>query len=570
MLFRSISWPAVSGATGYTVLVSSSSEVSEGDPVTILEETFSTDSTTLSGWTLSGTEYYTGADYVHGRTGRALKYNADSDYALTPTFSGGTKVTFSHLGNSGGTFVVSGLVSRVVGGTPTETWVKIGEEATTSGTWKTKSFDLPTGTKQLGFYYKKSSNSSLDDVIITAPDVGGTVVHRAELGADETSTTATQLEMPHQYWFWVTATGAESCEQTGWGTAWTENASLIEVSPTHYNFGTVNKGESKTATFTVRNDGNIPLTFTSVDAVPGGQGFTVATTDAGGLTGNIGASGGTRTYVVTFAPGSSGAKAAALQFLCNAANAAAVDGQSYKKVEIPLTGSCYDPATADPEVLEISVTDGVGVANTVWDESLAKDEAEEVPVLTVTAYHYNGMDAGSARWSLYGPDGTAVLENRTFSGMAAVSYDGRSCSRYTAAIPALGAASTRLGSYTVGVTLKDATREITLTTTNCTPPETGVLIISYRSCTFLNLAPSLIDLTPKQPLTCQYCYPPFRSRGFLLWDGESFGMPSRCSTSMVQPLLWAGSGPLRLQNPAVPTPLEVPTACLRLMCVPNK
>lgn len=99
---------------------------------------------------------------------------------------------------------------------------------------------------------------------------------------------------------------------------------------------------------------------------------------------------------------------------------------------------------------------------------------------------------------------------------------------------------------------------------------TVMLIISYRSCTFLNLAPSLIYLTPKQPLTCQYCYPPFRSRGFLPWDGESFGMPSRCSTSMVQPLLWAGPGPLRLQNPAVPTPLEVPAACLRLMCVPNK
>ncbi|MBP5787002.1 MAG: choice-of-anchor D domain-containing protein, partial [Kiritimatiellae bacterium] len=342
-----------------------------------------------------------------------------------------------------------------------------------------------TGTKAFQLRLSSSAGNNrfhIDNLVVTENGSGGGGSGKVGLKYEATVTSAPfertvdGLTIGETYWYKVIATGAEDCETPSEvGSGMPADAPLIEVTPKHYNFGTVNKNEGgATATFTVRNAGSIALKFNAVTLVQDGTAYSITSPTGSELTADL-AAGESRTYTVKFNPQTAGTRTATLRFGNDAYNVTRVvpveGSETYGNLDIPLSGTCHDPATADPEVLALTVRDGLAVDNTVWDESMAHETLQ--PTLAVTAYHYNGMDEATARWSLYDEEGTAVLTDQRFTAMTPVTHDARSCSLFTAVIPDIPAAKTYVGTYTVGVTLKEATKTYTVTTTNCTPVETG-------------------------------------------------------------------------------------------------
>ena len=156
------SWSAAANAASYRldVVKGTSFEASAGDPV--LQEGFA--SSSPDGWQISVTGTYNSSPYVGSTlTGSySLKFGNSGQYAVTPDFGSGVKLSFWAYGNngSGSTFAISGLV----GGS----WTDI-ETVTIAQGGDTYEVSLPSGTSQIRFDFTKSVNCALDDVIVYAP-----------------------------------------------------------------------------------------------------------------------------------------------------------------------------------------------------------------------------------------------------------------------------------------------------------------------------------------------------------------------------------------------------------------
>ena len=513
-----LAWNPVPGATRYEVQVSSDDSFTQGSGGTLVEEHFASGSP--SGWTISsGTGTYNDTPYMASDSGHSLKFDSNSDYAITPTFAAGaTKVSFWAYGNggSGSSFTIQANDGPEGGWEDVET-VPIDEGAQTC---EVSLEDHPTATR-LKFTFSRVKNCGLDDVVVSGTASDGTIVHTATLSGGTCETTATGLTPATRYWYRVTAYSDNGCGGVSDGTrtsgsALTADAPQIQVRPDGWNFGEVDRDYSKEQSFTVKNTGSKLLTIRGIRLV--GEGGVASTeflvTAVGSATGLdtatytpgtavTVAAGASTTVKVKFAPESDGPKAATLRFDCNGynANGGSTDLSVYGNWDVALTGSCHDPSTEPPTVYEVSVTDGAGRKNTVTDHAMARgagpNPAVELPgasavQLSVLAWHYNKMYSGDAAekqatWTLK-KDGTVVsdkggtsLAGRPFSGRATVTAsNGKECTRYTAVIPALGAGNAEEGEYTVEFTAWDSTglQQVSAATA-FTPPEKGWLLDDF-------------------------------------------------------------------------------------------
>lgn len=210
------SWSAVTDATSYEldVVQGSSFEPSIGSPV--LESDFSD----TTGWTLSGTGTYTGADY-YGAGSPSIKFDGTGDYIISPEFNSGVKLQFWALGNggSGSTFAISGLVNN--------TWTDIKTVSIAQG-GATYEVNLPTGTTQVRFDFTKSVNCALDDVVIygagnTPVSLGG---YPKSVG-NVTSTSITGLTPETQYAVRVRAVNGAG--NSDWSSAVTATTTVTAI-----------------------------------------------------------------------------------------------------------------------------------------------------------------------------------------------------------------------------------------------------------------------------------------------------------------------------------------------------
>ena len=152
-----VSWAAVDDAEFYEIdIVKGSSFEASADGI-VLQSDFSS----TTGWTLSGTDTYTGTGYC-GQSSPAIKFDGTGDYAISPDFGCGTKLQFWAYGNggSGSTFAISGLIN--------DTWTAI-ETVTIAQNGDTYEVNLPNGTSQVRFDFTKSVNCALDDVVVYGP-----------------------------------------------------------------------------------------------------------------------------------------------------------------------------------------------------------------------------------------------------------------------------------------------------------------------------------------------------------------------------------------------------------------
>ena len=497
-----VNWLAVPGAASYKVQISDTAGVWEetagGEGAAVLDEAFAgftaSTETDISGSLNTYTEEtgWTGSKVYCNEGSAKLGSSKAAGELVTPSISAmvhGGKVYFDlkkYSTDTGSLKVEQSTDGGSTWGTldtfpPSDDW-QTGLEAT-----------IPAGASafKIRFATASKNRAYIDNVRVVPLDeveegTGRGLIYESTVTSAPWSRTKTGLEIGATYYYRVIVTGAEGCTTEAGGSAMTANAPIIEVMPTHYNFGTVTKNSGEhTAEFVVRNAGNVPLKFSAVSLVQDGDAYSFVSPAASARIADL-AAGASRTYTVQFNPQNSGTRLATLRFGNDAYNATGVvpvpGSETYANTDIDLSGTCFDPATADPDVLWLSVTDGLGVENTVWDDSMAHSASQ--PVLAVIAYHYNGMawDVSHpdwAKWSLYDEEGNAVLENQAFSAMTTVAYDGRSCSRFTAPIPALGAANTYRGKYTVGVTLKDATRTYTTTTREIVPVEQEWLLDDF-------------------------------------------------------------------------------------------
>ena len=496
-----LSWTAVPGATSYYVELASDNQFSRptsGDPV--LTEDFAEFSgtaevtdldskTSTSGW--GGNKVYAGAGSAR------LGTSSSAGYLTTPRITalsyGGTVYFDLKQWNSTEGASLTVQISYPEEEGEEETWYDL-KTVTPEADFGGYSVSLPAEAKTSDFWicFQTSSKKRvyIDNVRVVPVGSGssGSLKYEATVTGAPLERTADGLTVGQTYYYRVTTTGGDCETVTPIGSALTENAPIIQVTPLHYNFGTVTKNSGEhMADFVVRNTGNVALKFNAVTLVQDGDAYSFTAPAEAQRAADL-APGASRTYTVKFNPQTSGSRPATLRFgndAYNTTGVAPVSGsETYANTDIPLSGICFDPATADPDVLWLSVEDGLGVENTVWDESMANSATQ--PVLAVIAYHYNGMAWDSAHtdwanWTLYDAEGVAVpgFSGKAFTAMTPTNYDGKSCSLFTAPITALGAAKTYRGTYKVGVTLKDSTRNYTTTTTEIVPIEQEWLLDDF-------------------------------------------------------------------------------------------
>ena len=198
-------WLATDYATGYRLDVVEGETFEGGNGGALLEEGF--ESSSPDGWTLSGCGSYSGSPYVGTNLpgSYSLKFSHSGDSALTPVFGrGAEKLTFWTYGNggSGSTFAVSGRVDNV--------WTLL-DTVTVAQNGATHTIPLTSGTTQLGFFFTKSVNCALDDVVVTASATpsGTWVAGYSNLLVNGTSTAVTGLRGGTKYTFRVRAQNAE-------------------------------------------------------------------------------------------------------------------------------------------------------------------------------------------------------------------------------------------------------------------------------------------------------------------------------------------------------------------------
>ena len=499
-----VNWAAVPGGVSYKVQISDTEDVwtstagGEGDAV--LDEAFAdftgSGSDDISSILNTYTEETGWTGYkVYCASGAAkLGSSKAAGYLTTPSIAAmahGGKVYFDLKKFSDSTAHLMVKLSTDGG----STWTT-NKTFTPSAEWETGlQVALPATASAFKIQFETTTKQAYIDNVRVVPlaeveeGAGRGLIYESTVTSEPWTRTKTGLEIGSNYFYRVIVTGSEGCTSEAGGSATTADAPIIEVMPTHYNFGTVKKNSGEhTADFTVRNAGSTNLHFNAVALVQDGDAYSFVSPATDAARTAVLAAGESRTYTVLFNPTNSGLRTATLQFDTDAYNLTGVlptnATPTYAATNITLTGTCFDPATADPEVLWLSVTDGLGVENTVWDDSMAHSATN--PVLAVTAYHVNGMawDAGHptwAHWTLYDEEGNEVpgFVDKAFTSMETVSYDGKSCSLFTAPIPALGADKTYRGKYTVGVMLQDATRKYTNSTTEIVPIEQEWLLDDF-------------------------------------------------------------------------------------------
>ena len=158
-------WSSVADATGYRLDVGTNSSFTTGGgaaATNLISEGFA--STSPSGWTFSGVGSYSSSPYVGTLLSGtySIKFDTTGDSGTTPTFAtGATNLQFWAYGNggSGSTFAISGLVDSAW------TLVDTVEIAQNGATYNVA---LDPATTQIGFYFTKTYNCALDDVIVQA------------------------------------------------------------------------------------------------------------------------------------------------------------------------------------------------------------------------------------------------------------------------------------------------------------------------------------------------------------------------------------------------------------------
>lgn len=486
-----ISWTNVPGATNYVLQVSDKTNTwtSLGGDSVVFSEEFagvptsesSNITATISSYTASNGWVATNA-YGSSQGGPKMGASGTAGYLETPTLAGlATNGTAAFVMKSYNNTDETKTVMEVKYGSGE--W---GGAVTNQLTTEWKSYPLAITTTGTTFKVRvRAASASKQRFFIDRFEVTEKVASAARgMFFDEAATSPTTiegLEIGSNYFFRVTANG-EECSTTGYGWAPTEDAALLEVYPAKKNFGSVNKGQSVSNKFEVSNRGNIALKFAGVDTAPAGCGFAVTWPTGAALRADIDP-GSSREYWVTFTPTNSGAYSGTLRFVCNAANGEATEVATNKLVTVPLTGTGYDPESAEPEVIGFSITDALGTDGTVWDQSLALEA--ESPVLKVTAWHASGIwtsllpSTNRATWTLRGPDGAVAtladgtaLSGQRFTSVRAVPHgEGIDSAEFSAAIPALGAGRAARGPYTLEVTVKDSTGRYATTATNYVPSE---------------------------------------------------------------------------------------------------
>ncbi|MBP5788369.1 MAG: hypothetical protein J6Y19_11215 [Kiritimatiellae bacterium] len=196
-------WDACTGVTSYTLQLASDNQFTTGGSgAAVLEADFSD----TSDWTLSGTGTYTGSAY-YGQGSPSIKFDGTGDYAISPEFGGGSKLSFWAYGNGSGTastFAISGLVNG--------SWTAIETVEIAIGA-DTYEVNLPSGTTQLRFDFTKNGyNCALDDMVVTGASGSGSLI--AEYTVNDTEYTFTGLTPNTTYYARVKGTSDWSNVET--------------------------------------------------------------------------------------------------------------------------------------------------------------------------------------------------------------------------------------------------------------------------------------------------------------------------------------------------------------------
>ena len=199
-------WTAVAGAGGYLLDVSTNATFGGSGATELLEEDFATltASTPPAGWTSSKSTdlAYTSEPYV-GAAANSYKFSDTAQSLTSPTFAtGATNLQFWAYGNggSGSTLAVSGLVNSVW------TLVSTVNIAQNDATYNVA---LNSQTTQIKFYFTKTYNVALDDVVVQG-STGDYMPGYAARAVAGTSQSVTGLTWGTTYYFRLRATNA-SC-----------------------------------------------------------------------------------------------------------------------------------------------------------------------------------------------------------------------------------------------------------------------------------------------------------------------------------------------------------------------
>ncbi len=124
------------------------------------------------------------------------------------------------------------------------------------------------------------------------------------------------------------------------------------------------------------------------------------------------------------------------------------DSGNAPDLEVPLTGSCYDPETMPPEIMAYAVVD----EDVATDVNEVTDHAAAHGELTASfeIYHLLGVQTLGATFDLLYPDGTLALDNVPLAATGTATNDGAVCTVFTGFPTAFYPAT--LGVYTARVT----------------------------------------------------------------------------------------------------------------------
>ena len=257
--------------------------------------------------------------------------------------------------------------------------------------------------------------------------------NRAVAGSFQTVTGLTHDVL---YYFRVRAEWDVRCTSVNSATALVQTLGIptIAVSPEELDFGVVDVRTESNLVLVVTNSGSATLNISSIEFSGGGNNhFTVLPATA-----ELAASNSLE-LTVTYAPIVGGTN----EVVMTIHN----DSGDRPEVDVPVRGYCFDPAMQPPELLAFHVIDSYALTNEVTDRSLGNDLA----LVYLAAYHYNGITLEGTVFDILYPDGTVALSNAVFTAMAPVVLGGRNCQELTAAIPRFFPAV--LGVYTVRATV---------------------------------------------------------------------------------------------------------------------